>query len=259
MAARRDAVAAALAAASGARSGFERADGSAARREGIPARQGVLWGPPPEVPLEVRERGRRYRVDLLEGQKTGFYLDQRDARDLVELLARGRRVLDVFAYTGGFSVAAAVGGAAALTLVESSAAALALAAENLALCGRGDAARLVQADAFRFLRHDDGGYDLVVLDPPPLARQRRDVARATRGYKDLLLHGLRRAAPGARVLCFACSHHVDAALFRRIAFAAALDAGRSLRVLRVLGQPADHPVALDHPEGAYLSGLLLET
>jgi 23S rRNA (cytosine1962-C5)-methyltransferase len=255
---RREAVAAALRAATGAPIGFERADSAAARREGLPARQGSLWGEPPRGPVAIVERGRCYAVDVMSGQKTGFYLDQRDARDLVERIAAGRRVVDLFAYTGGFSVAAVRGGAAHVTLVESSAAALALARKNLAPAASGAAARFVEADAFGFLREEAGPYDLVVIDPPPLARQRRAVPRAARAYKDLLLHALRRAAPGARLLTFACSHHVGAELFRKIAFGASLDAGRSLRVLQVLGQPADHPVGLDHPEGAYLTGLLLE-
>jgi 23S rRNA (cytosine1962-C5)-methyltransferase len=263
---RREAVAAALREASGCAVGFERADTPAARKEGLPARQGALWGEPPAGPIWICERGRRYRVDLAEGQKTGFYLDQRDARDLVERLAGGRRVLDLFCYTGGFAVAAARGGAQRLTLVDSSAAALALAQENLA-ANAADAAngadtsvnaRCAQADAFEFLRADDAGYDLLVLDPPPMARAERDVARAGRAYKDLLRSALRRAAPRARLLVFACSHHIGAEKLRQIVFGAALEAGRPLRVLATLGAAPDHVVALDHPEGAYLSGLLLE-
>ncbi len=257
MAVRRDEVAEALRAATDAAAGFERADARASRREGLAAHTGPLWGAEPREPVWIRERGRRYRVDLVGGQKTGFYLDQRDARDLGERLAAGRRVLDGFAYTGGFSVAAAHGGARSVTLVESSAPALALARENLAAAPACEV-RAVEADVFRFLREDDERYDLLVIDPPPLARARRDVARATRAYKDAVLHALGRAAPGARLLCFACSHHVGPELFRKVVFGASLDAGRPLRVLATLGQPADHPVSLDHPEGAYLTGLLLE-
>ena len=222
------------------------------------ARQGPLWGDPPDAPLWIEERGRRYRVDVREGQKTGFYLDQRDARDLVETLAAGRRCLDLFSYSGGFAVAAARGGARAVRAVDSSAGALELARENLAANAPATEARLERADAFRFLRGDAAEYDLIVIDPPPLARQRRDVSRAARGMKDLLLHGLRRAAPGARLLVFSCSHHVGAELLQKIAFGATLDAGRPARLLRVLGAGVDHPVSLDHPEGSYLSGLLLE-
>ena len=257
MAVRREAVAEALQCATGSAAGFERADATAARREGLPAHTGPLWGEAPRTPVWIREHGRRYRVDLTGGQKTGFYLDQRDTRDLVQRLAAGRRVLDVFAYTGGFAVAAAHGGARSVTLVESSGPALALARENLAEAPACEA-RLVETDAFRFLREDSGEYDLIAIDPPPLARARRDIAKATRAYKDAVLHALGRAAPGALLLCFSCSHQVGPDLFRKVVFGASLDAGRSLRVLATLGPPADHPVSLDHPEGAYLSGLLLE-
>jgi 23S rRNA (cytosine1962-C5)-methyltransferase len=258
MLARRESIAAALREATGAAAGYERADGAAARREGMPALQGVLWGAAPSEPVPIREGRRCYRVDCMQGQKTGFYLDQRDARDLVERLADGRRVLDLFSFTGGFSVAAAVGGARSVTAVDSSKPALARAAEQLAGLLPPDAQRLVRQDAFRFAREDDGEYDLIVLDPPPLARSRGDVRRATRAYKDVTLHALQRAAPGARLLAFACSHQISPELFRKVIFGASVDAGRPLRVLAQLGQPVDHPVALDHPEGAYLTGLLLE-
>jgi len=258
MAVRRDEVAAALRSATGAAVGFERGDAASARREGLPVSQGALWGEAPAAPLWIRERERRYAVDVVAGQKTGFYLDQRDARDLVQSLAAGRRVLDTFAYSGGFAVAAARGGAQRVTVVESSLAALELARRNLAENAPEVPAAFEKADAFRFLREDAGEYDLLVVDPPPLARQRRDVGRATRAYKDALLHALRRAAPGARLLAFACSHHVGPELFRKVVFGASLDARRSVRVLGLLGAPADHPVSIDHPEGAYLNGLLLE-
>jgi 23S rRNA (cytosine1962-C5)-methyltransferase len=257
MLARREEIAAALREATGAAAGLERADAHAARSEGLAVREGPLWGAPP-ARVRIREGGRSYAVDPQRGQKTGFYLDQRDARERVFALARGRSVLDLFAYTGGFASAAALGGASAVTAVESSADALALARENLASNAPGVPARLVAGDAFRFVREEGERFDLLVIDPPPLARRRRDVPRAARAYKDVLLHALRRAAPGAYVLSFACSHHVGPELLRQIAFAASLDAGRPLRVLGVLGAPSDHPVSLDHPEGDYLHGLLLE-
>ncbi|MEB2344191.1 MAG: class I SAM-dependent rRNA methyltransferase [Deltaproteobacteria bacterium] len=257
MEARRALVAEALRAATGAAAGFERPDAAAARREGMAAHQGPLWGAPPAAPVAITERGRGYLVDAAGGQKTGFYLDQRDARDLVERLARGRRALDLFAYTGGFAVAAARGGAASLTVVDSSADALALAARNLAPWSPALPCRLERDDAFRFLRRDGERYDLVVVDPPPLARRAGDVERAARAYKDALLGALRLAAPGALLLAFSCSHHVGPELFRKIAFGASLDAGRPLAVQAELGAPSDHPVALDHPEGRYLTGLLL--
>lgn len=257
MSLRRELVAEALRIRSGAAVGFERADGPAARREGISARQGALWGEVPLGLLSIREAERRYLVDVVNGQKTGFYLDQRDARALVESLARDRRVLDLFAYTGGFAVAAARGGAAALTLVDSSADALRIAERNLEPYAGRLPIRRLREDAFRFLRRDGDSYDLLVVDPPPLARRQSDLARASRAHKDLLLCALRRAAAGARLLAFSCSHHVGPDRLRKIVFAAALDAARPLRVLRELSAPSDHPVSIDHPEGRYLSGLLL--
>jgi len=256
---RREAVADALRKATGARWGYERADSQAARREGVSTRSGALWGAAPESAFEIDERGRRYLVNVVEGQKTGFYLDQRDSRDLVETLASGRRVLDLFAYTGGFSVAAARGGAASVTLVESSSPALDLARSNLAANAPDLPARFENADAHQFLRRDEGGYDLVIVDPPPLARHKRDLSKATRAYKDSLLFALKRAAPDAFVLAFACSHTIGPDLFGKVVFGAALDANRPLRILRTLGPPIDHPVSIDHPEGAYLTGLLLQS
>jgi 23S rRNA (cytosine1962-C5)-methyltransferase len=257
MAQRRDAIAAALRDASGAAHGVERADAAAARREGIPARDGALWGGEAPERVAISERGRRYQVDVARGQKTGFYLDQRDSRDLVERLAAGRRVLDLFAYTGGFAVAAARGGAASVVLVESSVEALALARENLAANAADVPAEFVRGDAFHFARAQGERFDLLVVDPPPLARAHRDVPAASRAYKDVLLGALRRANPGAWLLAFACSHHVGPELFGKIAAGAAVDAHRDVQILRTLGPPSDHPVSLHHPEGAYLTGLLL--
>jgi 23S rRNA (cytosine1962-C5)-methyltransferase len=255
---RRELVADAIRKMTGAPCGFERADSSAARREGYRVQQGALWGDVPDEPFEICERDRRYWIDVVNGQKTGFYLDQRDSRDLTETLAAGRRVLDLFAYSGGFAVAAARGGAASVTLVESSAPALALAERNMASNAPEVSVQFERQDVHQFLRRDRGSYDLIVIDPPPLARLQRDVNRATRAYKDALLFALNRAAPGAFLLSFACSHTIDPGLFRKIAFGAALDSGRSVQVLRSLGPPVDHPVSIDHPEGTYLTGLLIQ-
>lgn len=257
MDARRALIADALQSATGAHAALERPDAQAARREGIPSQQGALWGDPPKDPIAIRERARRYSVDVGAGQKTGFYLDQRDARDLVEQLAAGRRVLDLFAYTGGFAVAAAQGGASAITVVESSAEAIEMAGRHLEPWQDTRPIALAREDAFRFVRHQTGPWDLVIVDPPPLARRSGDATQASRAYKDVLLHALKRTTPGAYVLAFSCSHHVGPDLFRKIAFGASLDAERPVAVLRELGAPADHPVALDHPEGRYFSGLLL--
>lgn len=254
---RRDRVSDALERATGVRHGFERADAPAARREGFAPRQGVWWGEEPSEPVPIVEGERRYFVDVVHGQKTGFYLDQRDARAWVARLAEGRRVLDLFSYTGGFAVAAAHGGASALTLVDSSAPALELALRNLEPYAVTIPIRTERGDAFRFVRRESGPYDLLIVDPPPLARHRAEQGRAVRAYREALGSVLRRAAPEALVLVFSCSYHVDGERLRRVAFQAALEAGRPLQVLGELGAPSDHPVSLDHPEGRYLHGLLL--
>jgi 23S rRNA (cytosine1962-C5)-methyltransferase len=262
MAARREEIVDLLRRVTGAPHGYERVDGQAARREGIPARQGVLWGEAPPTEVPVREGRRRYLVNPVEGQKSGFYLDHRESRDLVEEIARDRRVLDLFSYTGGFAVAAAVGGASHVTLVDSSAPALELARRNLALDAKTCPAEFIHQDAFEFLRSSGPGseaerYDVLVLDPPPLVRHKGELAKASRAFKDLFRHALRHAAPEASILVFAASHHMDGEHLRKILFGASLDAGRPVQILRSLGASGDHPISLDHPEGETLTGFWL--
>jgi 23S rRNA (cytosine1962-C5)-methyltransferase len=223
--------------------------GQDAREPGKPSRE--LFGSVPEEPVAIHERGRSYWVDLRHGQKTGFYLDQREARDLFAELAPGRRALDLFSYTGGFAVAALRAGAREVVAVESSPAAHTL------LCRNAPEAEAVLADVAEFLRKDQRSFDLIALDPPPFARRKRDVARASRAYKDLQLWALRHAAPDAHLLSFSCSHHMTPELFRKVAFSAAEDTGAKLQLLGTLGAPPDHPTALNHPQGEYLTGLLL--
>ncbi|MEA3218657.1 MAG: rRNA (cytosine1962-C5)-methyltransferase [Acidimicrobiia bacterium] len=247
----------------------ERSDTSARRREGLADRSGVLageWDAARRVEVferslaaEGRGDGRwSFVIDVAQGHKTGFYLDQRDSRQLVSCLAPGRRVLDVFAYTGGFSVAAGRAGAASVTTVDSSRPALAVAAENLRANGLSDAG-LVQADAFQDLRRRrDAGerFDLIVLDPPKLAHSEAQVARASRAYKDINWLACRLLEPGGMLVTFSCSAAIAPELFQKIVFGAALDAGADLQVVGRLSQPADHPVLLTVPETAYLKGLV---
>ncbi len=231
-----------LTALTGARGVWLRSEGAAGA---------VLAGDVPAEPIEIDERGRRYAVDLRHGQKTGFYLDQRDARDLFARLAPGARALDLFAHTGGFARAAQSGGAAEVVAVEPSEQAARLLARNAPGC------EIVTGDVNEFLRADTRAFELVSVDPPPFAKRKRDVGAACRAYKDLNLRVLRRVAEGAHVLTFSCSHHVQPELFRKVVFGAALDAGREVQVLGALGAPPDHPVSLRHPQGEYLKGLLL--
>ena len=213
--------------------------------------QRLLYGEVPEESVPILERGRRYHVDIRRGQRTGFYLDQRDARDLFSSLAEHARVLDLFAYTGGFSLAALHGDAREVIAVESSKQALDL------LCRNARGAIGIHADVSEFLRREPSRFDLIAVDPPPFARRRGDAMAAARAYKDLMMWVLRRAAPGAHVLTFSCSHHVSAELFRKVVFSAVADARAEAQVLGTLVAAPDHPVDLRHPEAEYLRGLWL--
>ncbi|HEX7708891.1 MAG TPA: class I SAM-dependent rRNA methyltransferase [Thermoanaerobaculia bacterium] len=209
-----------------------------------------------EPQTTIQESGLTFHVDPRGGQKTGFFLDQRENRRLARGLAREGRVLNLFSYTGAFGVYAAAGGATAVTNVDVSTPALALAAENHRL--NGSEAENVVGDAFEFVRRQRATYDLVVCDPPAFAKSRSEIDRAARGYKDVNLHALKRVAPGGMMLTFSCSGHISLDLFQKIIFAAALDAGRQVTFVRRLGAGPDHPVSLFCPEGEYLKGFLLE-
>jgi len=237
---------------------FERSEGSVRIEEGLPSARGVLAGEVPPPYLTIEEAGDRFLVDVVHGQKTGFFLDQRESRARVRELAPGRRVLNAFAYTGAFAIAAARAGAAEVVSVDTSRPALALAEAAWVANGLAPAAgRFVTADVFEFLRSTRERYDLVLVDPPPFVRRRRDVAPGLRGYKDVNLQAFRRLAPDGWLLTSCCSQHVSWAAFREVVAAAAADAGRTARVVAEAGQPVDHPVALAHPEGVYLKVLLL--
>jgi 23S rRNA (cytosine1962-C5)-methyltransferase len=237
---------------------FERSEGNVRTAEGLARTTGVLAGEEPPPELAIVESGRRYLVDIRGGQKTGFFLDQRVNRDLVASLAAGRRVLNLFGYTGAFAVAAARGGAAHVTSVDSSAAALALAEATWRLNGlAAGGVTFERADVFAYLRRAPAPADLVVLDPPPFARRRADRERALAGYKEINLRALAACAADALVLTFSCSQHATADDFEQVVGAAAADAGRDCQILARLGPALDHPQALAHPEGRYLKGLLL--
>jgi len=237
---------------------YERSEGRARQREGLDTRSGMLWGDPPPARLEVLENNLRFQVDLIEGQKTGFFLDQRDSRELIEKLSRGARVLNCFAYSGGFSLYAARGGARSVTSVELSAHACGLCRANLLLNGYDPALHpVVTADVFDYLPTLEERFDLIILDPPAFAKSQKDVARASRGYKEINLQGIRHLKHGGLLATFSCSNHIDHDLFKKIVLAAAADAGVVVQLLRELEPGVDHPVLLAHEEGRYLKGLLL--
>ncbi len=237
----------------------ERSDVEVREKEGLPSVVGPLHGAslPPEV--IVTENGLQFVVDLVAGHKTGFYLDQRENRAILEQYASGE-VLNCFAYTGAFAVYAARGGAGRITNVETSASALVLARRNLALngfAGRHD--EHIEADVFHELRrYRDAGrqFDVVLLDPPKFAPSRRAVKRAARGYKDINWLAMRLLRPGGHLFSFSCSAAISADLFQKILFGAALDAGRDVQIISRLAQGPDHPVLLSFPESAYLKGTI---
>jgi 23S rRNA (cytosine1962-C5)-methyltransferase len=239
---------------------FERSDVDARALEGLSPRVGSLRGNPPDS-LIISEHGLRYQVSLRSGHKTGFYLDQSRNRWLVRYLAGDREVLDCFAYTGGFSLNALAGGAAAVLAIDSSAAALELAQENLRLNALpADRFEPLVADVFQQLRkfRDMGRkFDMVILDPPKFAPTASQAHKASRGYKDINLLALKLLRPGGFLVTFSCSGGVSPALFAQIVASAALDAGVNTRIVTHLEQSPDHPVALNFPEGAYLKGLVL--
>jgi 23S rRNA (cytosine1962-C5)-methyltransferase len=240
---------------------FERSDAEVRKLEGLEQRVGFARGNRNASRCPIIEYGLNFRVDVEQGQKTGFFLDQRENRQRVRALAAGREVLDGFCYTGGFAIAALAGGAKKVTALESSAAALDVAKENL-LANPFEAARVefVKADVFshlRTLRDRAARFDMVVLDPPKFAPTAAQAENAARAYKDINLLALKLLAPGGLLATFSCSGGVSAELFQSIVAGAALDAGADARIIERFGAAADHPVALEFPEGEYLKGLLV--
>ncbi|OHC68727.1 MAG: 23S rRNA methyltransferase [Rhodocyclales bacterium RIFCSPLOWO2_02_FULL_63_24] len=242
---------------------YERSDVEVRSLEGLQAVTGWLHGTASGEELVIAENGVNMTVDFVGGHKTGFYLDQRDNRRRAAELARGRRVLNCFCYTAGFSLQALAGGAREVVSIDSSGPALDTARRNLALNPQLDAARAIwrEADVFaelRTLRASGERYDLIVLDPPKFAHTAAHAERAARAYKDINLHALQLLAPGGMLMTYSCSGGVTAELFQKIVAGAALDAGRTARIVQRLQGAADHPVDLAFPEGEYLKGLLLQ-
>ena len=216
----------------------------------------LLGGSPDDVAME---NGLKFHIDWLRGQKTGFFVDQRDNRSLLEHYARGRDVLNMFCYTGGFSVYALRGGARLVHSVDSSAKAVELVNANVALNFPGDTRHEAFAeDAFKYLQQmDAGAYDLIILDPPAFAKHKDALRNALKGYTRLNARAFEKIREGGVLFTFSCSQAVSKDQFRTAVFTAAAMSGRSVRILHQLHQPADHPVNIYHPEGEYLKGLVL--
>ena len=239
---------------------YERSDVAVRKKEGLPQTSGPLTGQVPPDLIEIQENSCRFLVDVKHGHKTGFYFDQRANRRSAAAYLDNAEVLDCFAYTGGFAVSALKAGAAAVTVVDSSATALALARRNIALNHLDESAVFAEeGDVFSVLRrYREAGrsFDAVILDPPKFALSARDLKKACRAYKDINMTALKLLRPGGILITFSCSHHMGSDLFQKTIAYAALDAGRDAQIVQRLHQAPDHPVGLNFPEGEYLKGLI---
>lgn len=259
----RNAIVAGLVKATGCARVYERSDSDVRGLEGLEPTTGWLHGEAPDAPLGIAENGVMLGIDIAGGHKTGFYLDQRENRFLLGQLAAGKDVLNCFCYTGGFSLQALAGGAASVLSIDSSGTALDQARANLALNPQlpADRATWQEADVFQALRdfRKEGRlFDLIVLDPPKFAPSAAHAERASKAYKDINLLGCKLLKPGGMLMTYSCSGGIGLELFQKIVAGAALDAGRDARIVRRLAGAADHPVALNFPEGEYLKGLLVQ-
>lgn len=234
---------------------YEKSSVPSRKEEGLKPVEGVLYGQL-SGNLQIKENTHRFEVDIVSGQKTGFFLDHREMRQQIGRLAKGKSLLNCFSYTGGFSVYAAAGGAKNVTSVDISEEAIALAKKNMDLNGFNQG-NYVVADVFQFLRENPLDFDLIVLDPPAFAKRKKDVINACRGYKDINRVAMQKMKPGSFLLTSSCSYYVDEPLFQKVIFQAAVEAGRNVRILGRHRLAADHPIHICHPEGDYLKSLLL--
>jgi 23S rRNA (cytosine1962-C5)-methyltransferase len=242
---------------------YERSDSEVRGLEGLEPTTGWLHGETPAGEIVIEEHGVKMAVDIVLGHKTGFYLDQRDNRRMLAELSKGKRTLNCFCYTGGFTLQAMAGGAASVLSIDSSQPALDRAAANLALNPHLDAAKAEWRcanvfDELRKLKSAGETFDLIVLDPPKFAPSASHAERASRAYKDINLLGCKLLAPGGLLMTYSCSGGVGVELFQKIVAGAASDSGRTARIVKRLQGAADHPVDLAFPEGEYLKGLLLQ-
>lgn len=244
----------------GSRGIYERSDANARMHEGLPTANGLLSGVLPPEWLEIKENGIRFQVNIVEGQKSGFYCDQRENRFITAQYARGKRVLDCFCYSGGFSLNALAHGAASVVSVDSSALAMEALKRNMVLNGFDKNTHIaLQADINKQLRmFSDSGqrFDLIVLDPPKYAPSRSSLEKAARAYKELNRRGLLLLERGGLLATFSCSGAMDMSTFKQILAWAALDAGKEVQFIHQFTQPEDHPIRASFPEGEYLKGLL---
>jgi 23S rRNA (cytosine1962-C5)-methyltransferase len=241
---------------------YERSDVDIRQLEGLPLTSGLLSGKVADKKIIITENEVKFLVDIINGHKTGFYLDQRDNRHLVRNFSNGLKVLDCFSYTGGFAINSMFGQAKSVTLIDSSSQALSMARENVVLNNLSlDYVTIIEQDVFKYLRtlrDSDTSFDLVILDPPKFASTPAHTERAARGYKDINLLALKILKPGGFLMTFSCSGGISEELFQKIIAGAALDAKVDAVVIQRMHQAPDHPVALNFPEGAYLKGFIIQ-
>ncbi len=242
---------------------YDKSSGTAPFKAGLELSDGYIYGNP-QLPVEIKENGHLFSVDWESGQKTGFFLDQRDNRSLVKRYSAGRNVLNLFCYTGGFSIYALAGGAASVDSVDSSQKAMELLEINIeknraaGIIGKEQIHKGICEDAIEYLRNcPTGKYDLMIVDPPAFAKHRGAISNALRAYQRLNAAAIERVAPGGIIITYSCSQVVDKIAFAQVVFSAAAQTGRNVRILHRLSQPADHPVSIYHPEGEYLKGLVI--
>jgi len=239
---------------------FERSDVEVREKEGLQQFKGILFGKDPEELIEIIENGNKFFVDINLGHKTGFYLDQRDNRKLLEIFSSEKEILNCFSYTGGFSVYAIKAGASKVVNLDSSFEALSLAETNLTLNGIASSKyENVQDDVFKYLRKlrdTNKQFDVIILDPPKFAESVSQIEKASRGYKDINLLALKLLKKNGVLFTFSCSGHIVSELFNKIIADAATDAGREVHTLKFLTQSPDHAMLTSFPEGLYLKGLV---
>lgn len=236
---------------------YDKSTGGSLKEEGIAPQEKILWGEIPDE-IEILEEGIRFNVSITKGQKTGFFLDQREMRRWVSENAKGRRVLNGFCYTGGFTLAALKGEAAHVDSIDISMPALELCRENVALNGfQPEENGFYPADLFDFLEERSCDYDLIILDPPAFAKKKKDIYAASKAYRRLFRLALKKMPSSALLLLSSCSHHISEELFETIVREAALEAGRTVRIIGQHRLAYDHPINLFHPESTYLKSLIL--
>lgn len=237
---------------------YEQSESRSRSLEGLETKNGLVFGENMSVPVEIMENSLRFEVDVVSGQKTGFFLDQRVNREKLGALSRDASVLNCFCYTGAFSVYCAEGGAKKVVSLDISRPACAAARKNLHINWFADENYpVIEADVFDYLRNIQESFSMIILDPPAFAKTKRDVTKASRGYKEINLQAIKHLTKGGILATFSCSNFIEEELFYKIVLSAARDAGSDLQLLTRLEAGPDHPVLLGHPEGHYLKGLLL--